>query len=104
MSDDEAPLKSAYELAMERLRAKDRKAGIKASEPLTRKQKERIAELRQQAKAKLAELEIMRRDKLAVVRGDPEKTAEIEEHFAVDRRRVESSRDEAIADVRSGKS
>ena len=42
----------------------------------------------------------MRRDKLAEVQGDPEKTAEIEEHYAVDRRRVESSLDRAIADVR----
>jgi hypothetical protein len=102
MPDDDAPLKSAYELAMERLRAKDRKAGIEESKPLTSAQKERIAELRQEARAKLAELEIMRRDKLAETQGDPEKIAEVEEHFQVDRRRVESARDEKIAAVRRG--
>ena len=103
MPDDDAPLKSAYELAMERLRDKDREEGIEESKPLTDAQKARIAELRQEAKAKIAELEIMRREKLAGTGGDPEKIAEIEEHFQVDRRRVESSRDEKIADVRRGK-
>ena len=102
MPGDDAPLKSAYELAMERLRAKDREAGVEESKPLTPEQKERISELRVQAKAKFAELEIMRRDKLAETQGDPEKIAEVEEHFATDRRRVESSRDEAIAEVRKG--
>jgi hypothetical protein len=104
MTDDDAPLKSAYELAMQRLRAKDREAGIEEHRPLTAAQKKRIAELRQEAKAKIAELEIMRRDKLGEAGGDPEKIAEIEEHFRVDRRRVESSRDEKIAGVRSGES
>jgi hypothetical protein len=101
MSDD-APLKSAYEIAMERLRAKDRENGVEERKALSREQKERIAELRQDAKAKIAELEIMRRDKLAAAQGDPEKIAEIEEHFAIDRKRVESSRDELIAEVREG--
>ena len=50
MSDDK-PLKSAYELAMERLRAKDREAGIEESAPLTPEQKQAIAELRRKAQA-----------------------------------------------------
>lgn len=99
---DDAPLKSAYEIAMERLRAKDRENGVEERKTLTREQKNRIAELRQDAKARIAELEIMRRDNLAAAQGDPEKIAEIEKHFAIDRQRVESSRDEAIAEVREG--
>lgn len=102
MPDDNAPLKSAYELALERLQARDRAAGIDEPEPLTREQKKKIARLRQEAKAKNAELEIMRRDALAAAQADPEKVAEIEEHFAVDRRRVESSLDSAIARIKKG--
>jgi hypothetical protein len=100
---DDAPLKSAYELAMERLRAKDREAGIQESRPLTAKQKREIARLRQEARAKTAELEIMRRDKLAATEGDPEKVAEVEEHFALDKRRVESSLQQAIEAVKRRK-
>ena len=100
MPDDDAPLKSAYDLAMERLRAQDREEGVEARKPLSAAQKKKIARLRQDAKAKIAELEIMRRDNLASTQGDPEKISEVEEHFAVDKRRVESSLDEAIAGVR----
>ena len=102
MPKNDAPLKSAYEIAMERLQAKDRESGAEERKVLTREQKDRIAKLRQDARAKIAELEIMRQDKLAAAQGDPEKTAEIEEHFAIDTRRVESFRDEAIAEVRAG--
>jgi len=100
MPDDDAPLKSAYELALERLQAQDRAEGIDEPAPLTRKQKKEIARLRQEAEAKSAQLQIMRRDALAAAQGDPEKVAEIEEHFAVDRRRVESSLDASIARIK----
>jgi len=100
MPDDDAPLKSAYEIALERLRKQDRAAGISEGKPLTPEQKKKISRLRQEARAKIAELEIMRRDALAAARGDPEKTAEIEEHFAIDKRRVESALESGIARVR----
>lgn len=100
MTDDDAPLKSAYEIALERLRKQDRAAGVVEPKRLTPAQKKEIARLRQEARAKIAELEIMRRDQLAAARGDPEKSAEIEEHFAVDRRRVESALESAIARVK----
>ena len=58
MSDDK-PLKSAYELAMDRLQAEDRKSGVEQAKPLTDAQKESIAELRRQARAKRAEIEIL---------------------------------------------
>jgi len=99
----EEPLKSAYELAMERLRAKDREAGVDEPLRLTDDQKETIAELRQTAKAKLAEIEIMHRNQMAAaVAGDPEEIAKIEERLRVDRGRVESKLESDIALVKRG--
>jgi hypothetical protein len=101
MSEDK-PLKSAYELAMERLRAQDREAGVEDTKPLSDEQKEAIAELRRKAKARLAELEILHRKDLAAVAADPEKFTELEERYETDRRRVESSLESGIARVRRG--
>jgi hypothetical protein len=101
MPEDDGPLKSAYEVALERLRARDRAAGIDEPRPLTDSQKKKIAKLRQEARAKIAELEIMRRDELAAAQADPEKLAEVEEHFAIDRQRVESALESAIARVKN---
>lgn len=102
MAKDE-PLKSAYELAMERLRAKDREAGIDEPTRLTDEQKESITELRRAAKAKLAEIEIMHAKRMAAaVAGDPEEIAKIEERLRVDRRRVESKLESDIALVKRG--
>src|SRR3982751_1874119 len=50
--------KSAYELAMERLRKKDADAGI-VSKPLTDEQKAEIAEIRRTYSARLAQAEIL---------------------------------------------
>jgi tRNA splicing endonuclease len=97
------PLKSAFELAMERLKAKDKVEGVEESKPLTKAQKERIAQLRAEAKAKLAELEILHRKNLAGV-ADPEQMKTIEDNYATDRGRVESRRDDAIEKIRGGKS
>lgn len=97
---EDKPLKSAYELAMERLRAKDREEGVDEGPPLTRAQKERIAELRREAGAKLAELEILHKKNLAATLGDPEAIAKLEESYQTDRSRVASRRDDAIARVR----
>jgi glutamate synthase domain-containing protein 1 len=102
MAKDE-PLKSAYELAMERLRAKDREAGVDEPTRLTAEQKKEITELRQAAKAKLAEIEIMHRKQMAnAVAGAPEEIEQIEERLRVDRRRVESKLESDIALVKRG--
>ena len=100
MSDDE-PLKSAYELAMERLRAKDRDSGVEESRPLTDDQKAEIARLRQEAKAKLAELEILHRKELAAAQ-DPAKRLEAEEKYRIDRGRVEDRLESAVARIKRG--
>jgi len=98
---DDRPLKSAFELAMERLKAQDREEGIE-EKPLSDEQKEEITRLRQEAKAKLAELEILHRKNVAGTGGDPAKIAEAERNYQVDRERVVSRLESAIARVRSG--
>jgi hypothetical protein len=61
MAGDEAP-KSAYELAMERLRKKDAEEGVERR-PLTDAQRTAIAEVRNFYEAKLAEIEVLHQDK-----------------------------------------
>ena len=101
MSDK--PLKSAFELAMERLKSKDVAEGVQESAPLTKAQKNRIAELRSEAQAKLAELEILHRKNVQGT-SDPAALVKIEENYATDRARAESRRDAEIAKVHRGKS
>ena len=101
VAEDDAPLKSAYELAMARLRAQDKGR----REPLTAEQKAEIAQLRQEAEAKLAEMQILYRDELTAAATDPAATdpaavKKIEEHYQVDRRRVESKLESSIERVR----
>src|SRR5262245_34631729 len=98
----DAPPKSAYELAMERLQKQDRKEGREQPKPLSAKQKAEIAELRQRAKAKLAEIEILHRKELASVQ-EPEKLKELEERYETDRRRVDSALESDLARVREGR-
>jgi len=100
MPDD--GLKSAYELAMERLQAEDREAGIEKPRPLTAEQKEQIARVRQEHKAKFAELEILHKDQVAAAAGEPTKLHELEEHYKIDRDRADSSLESAISAIKSG--
>ena len=96
-------LKSAYELAMERLRDKDREAGVEQQKPLTDKQKKEIARLRQEAKAKLAEFEILHTDAVKASADHPEEVAKILERHDIDRNRINSRLESAIAKVKRGK-
>jgi len=98
----EKPLKSAYELAMDRLRAEDRKKGVDEPAALTTKQKRSIADLRSKAKAKMAEIEIMHEERRAAVLGDPEALTKLEEEIRTDRRRVESRLESDVARVKRG--
>ncbi len=98
MSDEE--LKSAYELAMDRLQAQDRAEGVKPAPPLTDEQKAAVAQCRNDAQAKLAELEILFSKDHAAAAADPEKLTRLEEEYEIDRRRVESSLETAISRVR----
>ena len=96
---DEAP-KSAYELAMERLRQKDKDEGVEAK-PLSAKQRAAIAEAKSVAEAKLAEREILFKSKLAAV-ADPEARETLEAEYRRDRERIANDRDRKIEEVRAG--
>ncbi len=95
----EERLKSAYELAMERLRKKDADEGF-AESHLTDQQKKAIADAHAACKAKLAELEIMHKSKLAGLQ-DPEARKEREEIYRRDVQRVTDERDRKIARIRT---
>ncbi len=97
MSDDGAP-KSAYELALERLRRKDREAGIE-EHPLTDAQRERIAELRRVYDARLAEREILHQGELRKAR-DLEQRDQLEEQYRRERERLVAERDRKIEELR----
>ena len=90
--------KSAYELAMERLRQKDREAGV-SERPLTDEQKARIAEIRSFYDAKLAEREILHRDSLRRAQSHDE-VAKLNDELQQDRERLTRERERKIADVR----
>ena len=68
------PLKSSYELAMERLAAKEPKKGRgKGAAPaLTTAKKKEIAAIRTEYEAKIAECEILYRSRRREAAGDPE--------------------------------
>jgi hypothetical protein len=91
--------KSAFELAMERLRSRDAEAGIEHV-PLTDEQKARIAEIRNFYQAKLAELEVLHHGKLKTV-VDPEDRAARESEYRRDRERLTSERDSKIEKARA---
>ena len=95
-------LKSAYELAMEKLTRKDKesKPGSTVRQKLSAKQKEKIAEIRREIQAKLAELEILFKSERRTARGDPERMEKIEEAYRRDRERLLSRQEERISEVR----
>jgi hypothetical protein len=98
VSDDPKPLKSAVELAMERLRQKDAEAGVSAR-PLTDQQKASIAEVRNFYEAKLAEIEVLHRSKLRAI-ADPDARETLEQEYRRDRDRLGSERDSKIEKIR----
>lgn len=74
-NDKKAGIKSAFDLAMERLEKRDGKLI-----PLSMEQKKAIAEVESMAKAKTAEVEIMFQQKFqaALTGGKPEEIEEVE--------------------------
>ncbi len=92
-------LKSAYELAMERLRAKD--AGEVRPE-LSADQKEEIAEIRREFKAKRAELEIAFGGPSADrgPGGDPGEAEAAQEEYRRRLRELEEQEEARVAKVR----
>ena len=101
MSDE--PLKSAYELAMEKLKSRDREKGIGENKPLTEDQKTRIAEIRGQAKARLAQLEIMWKTERPGLEAQPEQIEKAEAEYVAERKRVEDRAEADIEKIRKEK-
>jgi 7-cyano-7-deazaguanine synthase in queuosine biosynthesis len=93
-------LKSAVELAMERLRRKDAESREEAPRPLTARQKERIAEIRREYKAKLAERELLYQSEQAGVLGDPEASERVDADYRRDREFLEKQRESRIREVK----
>jgi hypothetical protein len=89
--------KTAYELAMERLRAAD-PAGEK-KKPLNPKQKEDIAEARRVAAAQLAEREILFQDALKRMH-DPAEREKAETGYLIDRKRIDEDCGRKIEAIR----
>ena len=96
--DMASEIKSAYELALERLETE----GIERprQDDLDSQTREQIAEIRSRIEAKLAELEILHRDQLATL-DDPVERAKAEENYVAERQRLDTSRDRDIAKLRS---
>ena len=93
--------KSALELAMERLRQKD-KASNAPDRPLTDEQKAAIAEARQVYQARVAEREILHRSALAGA-GTQEAVEELSLALRRDLDRLATDRDRKIAQIRGEK-
>jgi hypothetical protein len=94
--------KSALDLALERLNAADREAGVEETH-LTDAQKAAIAEARSVGTSRLAEREILFKDALRKV-FEPTEREKAEEEYRVDRSRIEADRDRAIERIRRGES
>jgi hypothetical protein len=97
--DRASGMKSAYELALERLE----KQGIERprEESFSDELREQIADARRKAEAKLAELEILHKNRLKTI-FEPAKRQEEEEEYVRERRRIEDERERKIAELRKG--
>jgi hypothetical protein len=91
-------MKSAYELAMERLAKSDPAAG----KPLTPEKKARLAELDRVYQGKLAEREIFLKQQLnqALAERKADEVEKIRKQMAGERARIEEERDEEKERVR----
>ncbi len=91
-------MKSAYELAMERLNK------VSPSAKLTDKQRAELAEIDSKYAAKIAERELMLQDELkkAAAKGDMEAVEQIEKQLAGNRKTLEAEREEKKDKVRGG--
>ncbi|HUF23387.1 MAG TPA: hypothetical protein VMN81_04600 [Vicinamibacterales bacterium] len=91
-------MKSAYELAMERLRKKDEEEG-RVETPLTEDQRAAIADARSLYAAKIAEAEILHKSKVAGV-FDPAQLEELAENHRRDIARIRDDEERKIEQLR----
>src|SRR5947209_19086480 len=98
---DQGP-RSAFDIAMERLRRKDAEDGVE-QRPRTQEQKAAIAEVRSVYEAKLAQAEVMHKSALAGT-FEREARAALEDGYQRDRARLVRERDAKIERIRTGES
>jgi len=96
---DERP-KTAFEVAMERLRRQDAEAG-NDERPLSDEQKAAIAEARQIYEARVAEREILHQASLRKA-GTHDEIERLNEEFRRDKERLASDRDRKLSEIRKG--
>ena len=94
---DEAP-KSAFELAMERLKKKDAEQGV-TERPISEDQKNEIAEVRKTYAAKLAQEEILFKSKMHES-VDYDARQQLQENYRRDVERLNHERDRKIEKIR----
>lgn len=99
MAGDDAP-KSAYEIALERLKKKDKEEGV-AERTITDAQRAKIQDLRQVYEARLAEREILYQSARRKA-PDLEALDALEREYRADRERIASERDRKIEEARKG--
>lgn len=90
-------MKSAYELAMERLNK------TAPTVKLTAAQKQEIADLDNRYTAKIAEREIALNTEIAKAANDPEQQAALREQLAYDKKKLNTELEDKKERVRSGK-
>ena len=101
MSDGGAP-KSAFEVAMERLRKKDAEQGV-TTQTMTDEQKAAIAEVRSLYDSKIAEQNILQQAAMnARLGADPALLDEIAGQFRRERERLAAERDAQVDKIRRG--
>jgi hypothetical protein len=98
----DAPMKSSFELAMERLRKQDADSGVTAT-PLTAEQKAAIAEVRNFYEAKIAEQTVLHQS--AMRRSvDVAERDTLEQQHRREMEHLASARDAKIEKIRRGES
>ena len=97
---DEPRLKTAYELAMERLQRKDAEAGV-TQRALTDADRAAIADARSLYESRIAEQHVMLHSKLAGA-FDPAVRETLEAEFRTEKERLTAERDRKIERLRAG--
>lgn len=94
-------MKSAYELAMERLQAED----PASTQELTDEQRENLAEIDRKYRARIAEREVFLQGQISQARQQRNQTdiQQLERQLRDERIRLEEERDQAKERVRKGK-
>lgn len=92
-------MKSAYDIALERL--EERGIEKPSSEALSEQERSEVAEIRSRARAELANLEILHRERLGK-QTDPASRDREEQNYLAERARIENRRDRDITKLRGG--